>query len=266
MTKICHQNCTKMAGLTIIPTETKNTAPNKFLIGVVSLWIISASSVSAKMEPMIKAPRADEKPALLANQTMKKHRPTANTVNVSSVMNLRAHLRIVGMRNTPPTYHTKRKKTSRTTLIINSLPSKAVLTARVESITIIRIAAKSSTTNTPMTLPVNFSPFNFKSSKAFAMMVVDDIESMAPRKMLSIWPQPITLPSKKPMTHIETNSVKAVIPTVPACFFSFLKLNSNPMAKSRNTIPISLHTSTLSWSLMTGNQGKYGPISRPAMI
>ena len=187
---------------------------------------------------------------------MKKHRPTANTVKVSSDMNLRAHLRMVGMRNTPPTYHTNRKKTRRTTLIINSFPSKVALTAMVESTTIIKMAAKSSTTRTPITLPVKRSPFIFKSSKALAMMVVDDMESMAPRKMLSICDQPITLPSKKPMMHMEISSVSAVMPTVPACFLSFLKLNSRPMANSKKTIPISLQTSTLSWSLMTGNQGK----------
>ena len=37
MTRICHQYCTKTDGLTIIPTDTKNTAPNRFLMGVVSL-------------------------------------------------------------------------------------------------------------------------------------------------------------------------------------------------------------------------------------
>ena len=204
----------------------------------------------------MKAPKADEKPALLANQTIKKQRPTANTVSVSSDINLRDHFRTVGMRKTPPTYHTKRKNTRRKTLNSNSVPFKAVLTAKVERITIIRMAAKSSTTKTPMTLPVNFSLFSFRSSKALAIIVVDDIESIAPRKMLSICDQPITLPSRKPMMHIETNSVNAVMPTVPACFFSFLKLNSKPMANKRNTIPISLQISTLSWSLMTGNHGK----------
>ena len=245
MTRICHQYCRRMDGLTIIPTETKNTAPKRFLMGVVSLWIISASSVSARMVPMMKAPKADEKPALLASHTMKKHSPTANTVRVSSDMNLRVNFRMDGMRKTPPMYQTSRKNTSFPTLNSSSLPSKVVLTAKVERTTIMRMAARSSTTSTPMTLLVNFSPFIFRSSKAFAMIVVDDMESMAPRKMLSICDQPNTLPSMKPMRHIDTNSVRAVIPTVPACFFSFLKLNSKPIANSRNTMPISLQVSTL---------------------
>ena len=245
MTRICHQYWTNTDGFTIIPTDTKNTAPNRFLIGVVNLWIISASSVSARMEPMMKAPSAEEKPAVLASQTMRKHSPTANTVKVSSVMNFLAHLSIVGTRKTPPTYQTRRKNSSFSTLYKSSWPSKAVDTANVERITIIRIAAMSSTTSTPITLLVNRSPFILRSSKALAMMVVDDMESMAPRKMLSICDHPNNLPSRKPMIPIDINSVRAVMPTVPACFFSFLKLNSKPMANKRNTMPISLQVSTL---------------------
>ena len=97
MTRICHQYCSKTAGLTIIPTDTKKTAPKRFLIGVVSLWIISASSVSAKIDPMMKAPKADEKPAILAKTTIKKHKPTAKTVKVSSDMNLRTDFNTDGI-------------------------------------------------------------------------------------------------------------------------------------------------------------------------
>ena len=54
---------TKTFGLTSMPTETKNIAAKRFFIGVTSLWMMSASSVSARMEPITNAPRADEKPA-----------------------------------------------------------------------------------------------------------------------------------------------------------------------------------------------------------
>ena len=117
-----------------------------------------------------------------------------------------------------------------------------------------------------MTLPLNFSRCSFISSNALAIMVVDEIESMAPRKMQSICDQPSNLPSRKPTRHIVTNSVKAVMPTVPPTFFSFLKLNSKPIPKSMNTIPISLQVSTLVWSLITGNHSKLGPIKKPAMM
>ena len=136
----------------------------------------------------------------------------------------------------------------------------------MERITISKTASRSSTTNSPMTLPLNFSRCNFISSKALAIIVVEEIESIAPRKMLSIWLQPKVLPSKKPTTHIVTNSVSAVMPTVPPTFFNFLKLNSKPMPNSINTIPISLHVSTLVWSCMTGNHSKLGPMMKPAII
>ena len=104
------------------------------------------------------------------------------------------------------------------------------------------------------------------SSKALAMMVVDEMDSMAPRKMLSILDQPKTLPRVNPTTHMVINSVMAVTPTVPPTFFSFLKLNSRPIPNSMNTIPISLQVSTLVWSLITGNHSKLGPMRKPAMI
>ena len=55
--------CTKASGLTSIPTEIKNTAPNRSLTGCITFSIRSASFVPAKIEPMTKAPKAEEKPA-----------------------------------------------------------------------------------------------------------------------------------------------------------------------------------------------------------
>ena len=212
------------------------------------------------------APNAEENPARLASTTIIKHNPTANTVSVSSDMNLRDQRSTVGTRKMPPTNHTNKKKPSFNILETNCIPSKVWLTAKVERITISKTASRSSTTNSPMTLPLNFSRCNFMSSKALAIIVVEEIESMAPRKMLSIWLHPKALPSKKPTTHMVTNSVSAVMPTVPPTFFNFLKLNSKPMPNSMNTIPISLHVSTLVWSLMTGNHSKFGPMRKPAMM
>ena len=212
------------------------------------------------------APKADEKPATLAKTTIMKHKPTANTVKVSSDMNLRDHRSTVGTMKIPPMNHINRKNPSFNILVTSCMPSKVLLTAKVDKMTISKTASRSSTTNSPMTLPLNFSRCNFMSSNALAIIVVEEIDNMAPRKMQSICDQPSTLPNRKPTRHIVTNSVKAVIPTVPPTFFSFLKLNSKPIPNSMNTIPISLQVSTLVWSLMTGNHSKLGPMRKPAII
>ena len=53
---------TIMAGSTIMPTDTKKMAPNKSLTGFTRRSMLSASTVSARMEPMMNAPKAAEKP------------------------------------------------------------------------------------------------------------------------------------------------------------------------------------------------------------
>ena len=127
-------------------------------------------------------------------------------------------------------------------------------------------ATRSSTTNAPMTCVVNFSFLSFKSSNALTMMLVDEIESMHPRKMQSIRCHPKSFPTKKPVVNMMMSSVSTMIAPGPPTFFSFLKENSRPMANRRNTIPISLHVSTLLWSSTTGKYVKCGPIRNPATI
>ena len=63
---------TNILGSTNIPTDTKNTAPNKSLIGFITSSIRSDSSDSERIEPIIKAPKADEKPTDVANKTIPK--------------------------------------------------------------------------------------------------------------------------------------------------------------------------------------------------
>ena len=52
----------KASGLTSMPTDTKKMAPKRSLTGPTTLPMRSASLVPARIEPMTKAPRADEKP------------------------------------------------------------------------------------------------------------------------------------------------------------------------------------------------------------
>ena len=73
-----------MAGFTIMPTETKKTAPKKSLSGFKTCSIRFTRFVSAKITPMMKAPNADEKPEEVANKTIPRQRPTEIINNVSS--------------------------------------------------------------------------------------------------------------------------------------------------------------------------------------
>ena len=93
-----HQYCTTACGASIMPTETKNMAPNRSLMGDVSRSMCSLSTVSARMEPIMNAPRADEKPEPVASATMPKHRPRLTMSRISSFRYFLVFLSMVGMR------------------------------------------------------------------------------------------------------------------------------------------------------------------------
>ena len=80
------QCCVMTDGLTIIPTEMKNTAPNKSLTELIRRSMRSASIVPARIEPITKAPSAAENPELTENSTIAKHSPMAIMSICSSLM------------------------------------------------------------------------------------------------------------------------------------------------------------------------------------
>ena len=183
--------CESRAGLTSMPTETKKTAPNKFLMGATSCSMRSASGASAIREPMINAPRAEEKPSLLAITTMPRHRPIETITRVSSFIKLLQRLKKLGTRYMPSTNHKTKKNIRRPMLSKSSLEEIPLLaTAKVESSTIMAMPAISSMIRMPKTGSVKGSLRSFKSSKALMMMAVEDIESITPKKRLSILLQP----------------------------------------------------------------------------
>ena len=98
MTRIGRMYFPIIAGSTIMPTETKKMAPKRSLTGLTSRSICSASIVSARIEPMMKAPKAAENPVLAAMTTMPKQSPSATTSSVSSFIRLRVFLSSSGMR------------------------------------------------------------------------------------------------------------------------------------------------------------------------
>ena len=100
---------TKMCGSTSIPTDTKKMAPNRFFTGSTSFSICSASTVSARMLPMMKAPKADEKPTFVENTAMAQHMPNATTSITSSLISFLTLRRNSGMAKIPTTSHSTRK-------------------------------------------------------------------------------------------------------------------------------------------------------------
>ena len=81
-----------------IPTETKKMAPKRSFTGLTICSICSASIVSARIDPITKAPSAEEKPALVAIITMPRQRPRLTISNVSSLRNVLAFFRKEGIR------------------------------------------------------------------------------------------------------------------------------------------------------------------------
>ena len=81
-----------------MPTETKKMAPNKSFTGFTICSICSASIVSARIDPITKAPSAEENPALVAIMTIPRHRPILTISRVSSLRKVRALFRKEGIR------------------------------------------------------------------------------------------------------------------------------------------------------------------------
>ena len=97
------------------------------------------------------------------------------------------------------------------------------------------------------------------------MMEVELIESIPPRKMLSIMDQPIARPVAMLRMNIPAQMVPAAINAALPTLSSFLKLNSRPSEKSRKMIPSSDHWCTDSVE-NCGNSPRCGPTMIPATM
>lgn len=114
--------------------------------------ILSASTVSARMLPITKAPKALLKPTLVEMTAMRQQRPRATIRRVSAFMSLRTLRSSRGMRKMPMTNHRTRKKPILKTLPSNWPPSGEEPLAMAESMTIITMARMSSRMQTLMTV------------------------------------------------------------------------------------------------------------------
>ena len=155
-----------MFGSTNMPTDTKKMAPNRFLTGSTSFSIFSASTVSARMLPMMNAPNADEKPTFVENTAIAQQRPSDTISSTSALISLRTLRRKMGIAKMPTTSHSTRKKPIFTTDPNICPPSGLLPEAMALSITIITIASMSSNISTDITSPANCCWRSPRSSKA----------------------------------------------------------------------------------------------------
>ena len=146
---------TMICGSTSMPTDTKKMAPKRFFTGSTTLMILSASIVSARTEPMTKAPKALLNPARVETTAMRQQSPSDTMSNVSLLMSFRKWRSSRGMRKMPTTNHSTRKNPMRPTLPRSIMPPEAPPLAMAASITIMTMARISSRMSTLITRLAN---------------------------------------------------------------------------------------------------------------
>ena len=98
------------------------------------------------------------------------------------------------------------------------------------------------------------------------MIIVDDMDSMQPRNMASILPNPSAWPSAMPITTIPLMTVMAVMMALLPTLESLTNENSSPRPNIRKTMPIVDQVCTLSVATTVGSSVKCGLIRNPAVI
>ena len=136
-----------------MPTETKKMAPKRFFTGSTRRMIFSASTVSARMLPMTKAPKAELNPTCVLKTAMPQQSPKETMRSTSLLMSLRTERRKSGMAKMPTTNQSTRKKPILSTLLSIIPPSGLLPEAMAASITIITMAMMSSRMSTLITIP-----------------------------------------------------------------------------------------------------------------
>ena len=149
-----------------MPTDTKKMAPNRFFTGSTSFSMCSASMVSARMLPMMKAPKAEEKPTCVEKTAMAQQRPSDTMSSTSLLMRRRTERRKSGTAEMPTTNHSTRKKPMRSMELSICPPLGLLPLAMALSITIMTMASMSSSMSTLITSPANCCCRSPKSSKA----------------------------------------------------------------------------------------------------
>ena len=141
-------------------------APKRFLTGSTTFSILSASMVSARMLPMMNAPKALEKPTFVLTTAIRQHSPRETMRRVSAFISFLTLRRNIGTAKMPTTSHRTRKNPILSTDPIICSPSGDLPLATALSITIMTMARISSRMSTLITMPENFCWRSPRSSKA----------------------------------------------------------------------------------------------------
>ena len=131
MTTMAPRFSVTAAGVTSMPTDTKNTAPNRSLMGLNSASTRIACTVPARMDPARNAPSAEENPMASARTTIPKHSAMDAMSRISSLSSERRRLRALGTRMTLSANHTTRYSAMRPIRTATAPPSTDALTATV---------------------------------------------------------------------------------------------------------------------------------------
>ena len=204
--------------------------------------------VSARMLPMIKAPKADEKPTFVEKTAIAQHKPSDTMSNTSLLMRRRTRRRNIGMAKMPTTSHSTRKKPIFTMDPSICPPSGLLPLAIALSMTIMTMARMSSSISTDITRLANCCCRSPRSSKALYIMVVELMASIPPRKIQSILDQPKECPTQTPSIDMEKMITIVEINGDAPIFRIFLNEKSRPSENSRNITPMSAHSWMLSLS------------------
>ena len=225
-------------------------APKRFFTGSTNLMIFSASTVSAKMLPMTKAPKALENPTLVESTAMPQHKPNATISKVSLLTSLRTERKNQGMAKMPTINQRTRKKPILTMEPNICSPSGLLPPAIAESITIITMARMSSSISTLITIPANFCCRSPMSSNALYIIVVELMASIPPRKMQSILLHPNPCPTLMPSIIIEKTMTTVAMMGEAPILTIFLNEKSRPRENKVKITPMSAHV-LMSLSSMT---------------
>ena len=239
-------------------------ALNRSRTGATSLSIRRTSLTSANTAPMRNAPKATLKPIFSAKSARPKTNPKTVTSRTSSIRVCPAMRMMRGTSRKPPTATLVKKAVNFTKVPAVTYQPASPVVPRLVRIPMMAMARTSSTIRIPKTTRANSCRISPKPSNVLAIMVVEEMAIMAPKKTLSNFPQPKQCPRdwpKKNMPLISTNA--ATMATAPTSL-SLRRLKCNPTENIKSTTPRSARV-LIPCSLETKLKGGVlGPIRIPA--
>ena len=262
----CPNPSCKKSNLMSMPEEVKKMALNTSRSGPTNRSILFTSRTSASTAPAKNAPKATLKPSFWERREIPKISPRTVISSTSSISVRLANWISRGTTRKPTTATPTRNAVSESIVLeVNASPICPVVPSWVR-IPNIATARMSSTIRMPNTSRENSRRNSPIVSSALAMIVVEEMERMAPRKMASIRLQPIHFPTSKPTKNIPAISTTAATTAGKPTSLSLRKLKCSPMENISRITPSSESVLIASSSETSETGGVFGPIKMPARI